>query len=86
MAAYFSAERVQELLAGQHQVHLHFTDLRETMCVRPYKTERGAEFAKHGFCRRLETLVRSIDRIAVRVLVLEKLPLARVIMLRASAA
>ena len=50
MAAYFSAERVQELLAGQHQVHLHFTDLRETMCVRPYKTERGAEFAKHGFC------------------------------------
>jgi hypothetical protein len=29
MAAYFSAERVQELLAGQHQVHLHFTDLRE---------------------------------------------------------
>jgi hypothetical protein len=63
MAAYFSAERVQELLAGQHQVHLHFTDLRETMCVRPYKTERGAEFAKHGFCRRLETLVRSIDRV-----------------------
>jgi hypothetical protein len=63
MAAYFSAERVKELLAGQHQVHLHFTDLRETMCVRPYKTERGAEFAKHGFCRRLETLVRSIDRV-----------------------
>jgi hypothetical protein len=33
------------------------------MCMRAYKTERGAEYAKHGFCRRLETLVRSIDRV-----------------------
>ena len=31
--------------------------------MRAYKTERGGEFAKHGFCRRLDTLVRCIDRV-----------------------
>jgi hypothetical protein len=63
MPAYFSAERVEQLLTGQEEVHRHFADLREKMCMRTYKTERGAEYAKHGFCRRLETLVRSIDRV-----------------------
>src|ERR1043166_783531 len=63
MGAYFSAERVQQLLAGQQDVHLHYHQLREKMVLRTYKTERGAEYAKHGFCRRLETLVRSIDRV-----------------------
>jgi hypothetical protein len=63
MPAYFSAERAQELLAGKGGVHQHFRELRDKMCMRAYKTERGAEYAKHGFCRRLETLVRSIDRV-----------------------
>ena len=27
------------------------------------KVDRGAEYAKHGFCRRLETLVRTIDQV-----------------------
>jgi hypothetical protein len=61
--AYFSAERVNQLLASQEEVHRQFAGLREKMCMRTYKAERGAEYAKHGFCRRLETLVRSIDRV-----------------------
>lgn len=61
--AYFTAERVQELLTGQEEVRRHFAELREKMCMRNYKTERGGEHAKHGFCRRLETLLRSIDRV-----------------------
>jgi hypothetical protein len=63
MARHFSAERVQELLVGKEQVHSHFHELRDKMFLRTYKTDRGAEYAKHGFCRRLETLVRSIDRV-----------------------
>jgi hypothetical protein len=63
MPAYFSAERVEQLLAEQEEVHRHFADLRDNMCMRTYKTGRGAEYARHGFCRRLETLVRSIDRV-----------------------
>ena len=49
MAAYFSAERVQELLAGQHQVHLHFTDLRETMCVRPIRLSGARNLLNTAF-------------------------------------
>jgi hypothetical protein len=61
MSGYFSKERVAELHAGLEEVHRQFAVLRENMCLRTYKTERGDEFAKHGFCRRLDTLVRSID-------------------------
>ena len=63
MARYFSAQRVQELLVGKDEVHRHFAELRDKMCLRAYKTQRGAEYAKQGFCRRLETLVRSVDRV-----------------------
>jgi hypothetical protein len=63
MAPYFSIERVGELLASQEEVHRQFNELRNKMLLRTYKTERGAEYAKHGFCRRLDTLVRSIDRV-----------------------
>lgn len=63
MSAYFSPARVKELLAGQEEAHRQFKELREKMCQRTYKTVRGAEYAKHGFCRRIETLIRSIDRV-----------------------
>jgi hypothetical protein len=63
MTAYFSTERVQELLTGQEEVHRQFHELRNKLYLRTYKTKRGAEYAKHGFCRRLDTLVRSIDRV-----------------------
>jgi hypothetical protein len=63
MVRYFSDERVQQLLASKDEVHRYFDELRGKMFFRAYKTERGAEYAKHGFCRRLHTLVRSIDRV-----------------------
>ena len=63
MVRYFSDERVQQLLASKDEVHRHFYELRDKVLFRAYKTERGAEYAKHGFCRRLDTLVRSIDRV-----------------------
>jgi hypothetical protein len=61
MAAYFSAERIAELNAGHDEVDGQFRALQERFVMRTYKTERGAEFAKHGFCRRIGTLVRVIE-------------------------
>ena len=63
MARYFSDERIAELNAGRDQVRAQFTELRERLALRTYKTEKGAEFAKHGLCRRLETLARTIDQV-----------------------
>jgi hypothetical protein len=63
MAGYFSTKRVAELLTGQSEVHRQFAELRERMSLRTYKRERGAEYAIQGFCRRLDTLVRSINRV-----------------------
>jgi hypothetical protein len=61
MARYFSDNRIAELQVGQDVMHAQHADLREKFVLRTYKTNRGAEFAKHGFCRRLGTLVRTID-------------------------
>jgi hypothetical protein len=38
MGRYFSAERVQQLLASQEQVHRQFRELRDKMFLRTYKT------------------------------------------------
>jgi hypothetical protein len=61
MAKYFSAKRAAELEAGREQVRKQFNDLRKKFFLRTYKNKQGAEFAKHGFSRRLETLMRAID-------------------------
>jgi hypothetical protein len=63
MAKYFSAERIAEWNAGREEVYRQFRDLQERFITRNYKNHRGAEFAKHGFCRRLETLVQTIDQV-----------------------
>jgi hypothetical protein len=63
MPCYFSAEHIAELNRGRAQVRRQYRDLSERFFVRGYKTDRGAEFAKHGFCRRMETLVHIIDQI-----------------------
>ncbi len=63
MAAYFSAKRVAELKAGRDQVKRQFRELSNRIHARTYKTNRGAEFAKHGLSRRLDTLVRAIDQV-----------------------
>jgi hypothetical protein len=61
--AYFSAERVKELNAGREETHTQFADLRDRFFLRSYKTEKGAEHAKHGFCRRLDTLRYAIESV-----------------------
>jgi hypothetical protein len=63
MTAYFSAEKVAELNSGREQVHKQFADLRERYILRKYKSDRGREYALHGFSRRLGTLVRAIDQV-----------------------
>ncbi|MEJ0076839.1 MAG: hypothetical protein WDO17_15585 [Alphaproteobacteria bacterium] len=63
MANYFTAERIAELNAGHAEVYRQFRDLQERFVLRTYKSERGAEHAKHGLCRRLDTLVRTIDQV-----------------------
>jgi hypothetical protein len=49
MARYFSAQRVQELLLGKDEVHRHFGELRDKMCLLAYKTERGASTRSKAF-------------------------------------
>jgi hypothetical protein len=63
MARYFSDQRIAELNAGRDEVRKQFAELRERLALRAYKTERGAEFTKHGLCRRLEILARTIDQV-----------------------
>jgi hypothetical protein len=63
MACYFSKERIAELYAGCDEVERQFRELRDRIHLRTYKTNRGAEFAKHGLHRRLDTLVRAIDQV-----------------------
>ena len=63
MTKYFSAERIAELNANQKQVYRQFRDLQERFFLRTYKSQRGEEYAKHGFCRRLDTLVRAVGQV-----------------------
>ncbi|MGO8841318.1 MAG: hypothetical protein ACLQF1_09370 [Methyloceanibacter sp.] len=63
MAAYFSAEHLAVLKRAHEEVHKQFTDLRERFTSRNFKSDRAREFARHGFARRLGTLVRTIDQV-----------------------
>jgi hypothetical protein len=63
MAGYFSTTRVAELNAGRDEARRQFDDLRDRLFTRTYKTDRGAEFVKHGLGRRLDILVRAIDQV-----------------------
>ncbi|MEY9103761.1 hypothetical protein ABIA24_006734 [Sinorhizobium fredii] len=68
MAGYFSKEAIDELYAGQKDMRQRFASLREQFLTRTFKSERGREFAYHGFSRRLGTMARAVD------LIFEKLP------------
>jgi hypothetical protein len=61
MAGYFSAEHLVRLEQGRLEVHTQFADLRERFLIRTYNSDRAQEHARHGFSRRLGTLVRAID-------------------------
>ena len=61
MTRYFSKENIEQLYAGREEMRRQFEDLRGEFVMRNYKSERGREFAVHGFSRRLSTMVRAID-------------------------
>jgi hypothetical protein len=63
MGCYFSAQRIAELTQGRNEVRPQYRKLSEKYFARRYNTNRGAEFAKHGFCRRMETLVHITENV-----------------------
>jgi hypothetical protein len=63
MPSYFSEKRIAELNARRGEVKRQYRELNNRLHARTYKTNRGAEFAKHGLSRRLDTLVRAIDQV-----------------------
>ncbi len=68
MVGYFSAETLVTLNRDHEEVGRRFEDVQARYISRKFKSERAREYAWHGFCRRLATLVRAID------LVYEALP------------
>jgi hypothetical protein len=60
---YFSEQRVAELTQGCAEARRQYRELSERFFLREYKTDRGAEFAKHGLCRRMETLIHIIENV-----------------------
>lgn len=66
--AYFSEEILEKLKASKEDIHTKNYELREKFLGRAYRSARGREFAIHGFCRRLASMVRAID------IVFERLP------------
>jgi len=63
MSRYFSEKCITELCAAYDEVERKFRELQDRVCLRAYKTNRGAKFAKHGPLRRLDMLVRAIDQV-----------------------
>lgn len=68
MTTYFNEDQIQNINEGRKTIHIKNNELREKFLSRKYRTGRGREFAVHGFCRRLSSMVRAID------LVFENLP------------
>lgn len=63
MPRYFSDEQIAELAVSYEDISRKFRELQERICAQKFETSRGAEFAKHGLLRRLDTLVRAIDQV-----------------------
>lgn len=59
----FSDEDLEKLRMGHLAVSGKRQRLVERYVVRTYKNSRAQEYAKHGFCRRLGTLARCVDRV-----------------------
>ncbi|MBA3708765.1 MAG: hypothetical protein H0W83_08110 [Planctomycetes bacterium] len=61
--AFFSDENLRDLRQGRHDVQAAWERLRDRIVGRRYKSDKAAEYAKHGLTRRLYTLVRCIDHV-----------------------
>jgi hypothetical protein len=63
VAKYFSAGRIAELNAGRETVHRQFKDLGKSLPSEHTKVNVVGSLPKTRFCRRLKTLVRTIDQL-----------------------
>jgi hypothetical protein len=63
LTGYFSQKTLDELHLGRLQIREQFVVLNGRYHSRSYKSERAREYAVHGFCRRLGTLMRAVDRV-----------------------
>lgn len=59
----FGNKEFAELARGYAEIHGRYAALQVRYLSRHYRNEVGREYAVNGFCRRLGTLVRCIDRV-----------------------
>lgn len=57
---YFSDETLEQLQASYREIFSKFQRLQENYVTRNYNNARASEYARHGFSRRLKTMVRCI--------------------------
>jgi hypothetical protein len=63
MVGYFDDKAIDHLRNGFDDVHDRFNELHGKFLARHYKSTRAREFALHGFCRRLNTMIHCIDKV-----------------------
>jgi hypothetical protein len=63
MAPFFSSEKLTELDEQREKLIHQYLDLVLRFQARSYRSERGKEYATHGFGRRLEILRTAIDQV-----------------------
>jgi hypothetical protein len=67
MAGYFDDKTIHDLRNSLNDVHGRFNELRGRFLARHYKSARAREFAYHGFCRRLDTMIHCIDKVFTKL-------------------
>ena len=63
MAPYFSEKKLAELNEQRGKLVAQYLNLVLRFQTRGYRTERGKEYAFHGFSRRLDILRTAIDEV-----------------------
>lgn len=60
---YFSEDKLEQLLRAYSEIDKKYQSLLEMYAFRPFRNEQAAEFARHGFMRRVKTLTRCIHNV-----------------------
>lgn len=61
--AYFSDDQISELNDTLNTVDARAEVLVESYLIRQYQTQAGSEYARHGFCRRVNSLAHCVTRV-----------------------
>ncbi len=61
IACFFSADDLTKLQNGRDDVQRQYRALQERYFVRNFDSDRAREYARQGFCRRLDVLARSVN-------------------------